>query len=558
MDDKHRQKPHQQIKLIIFFFILLCGACSDSKKKPGEKEKPLVVNLIMPGQLTEIDPCYGLSSAQYFINDQIFDGLVYLDSDKNVSPCVARKFSISEDLMKYTFTLRSDVYFHDDSCFTNGKGRRVTAKDFYYSFMRLDSIKDFGAVTFLSFLKRDEKGRLNGIYAPNDTTLILELKKPHSAFIKILTLPYFSVVPKEAVERYKDDFKKHPVGCGPFMIKDWNFKDKIILKKNPNYFLQDEEGNLYPYIDGVKIEFVKDYYISCAELLNDKTDILSGIQNILGADLLDDNGRINVKYEDKFKLVINNIFKTEFIGVLFHDTASATSANPMKNNYIRKAIYHLIDRSKISGVFYKNLALPALGIIPAGFKSHDFPDKETFNPDKAKKLLTQAGYFNQKNHTVIPIHYVVGKYPKQVIEFLSATFNAYGLKVNFIKEDPAVFRDKIKNHELSNFMRSWIAKYPDEENFFTIFYGNNFSPLGFNFFRYKNSEFDRLYEEALSLKDPEKRNLCYKKMQSILMEDLPAIPIVHEQGVHVVSKKLTFIEFTVDDYPNLLTLKKIP
>ncbi|MBL7916744.1 MAG: ABC transporter substrate-binding protein, partial [Bacteroidia bacterium] len=215
-------------KSLILFISSIAFSCSNDNK---EKDKHTVFSYNETAGITSLDPAAASSFENIWGVNQLFNGLVEMDDELTVQPAIAKRFSASNDGLVYTFNLRTDVYFHNDKSFPDSKGRKVVADDFVYSFTRLFDSKVSSALSLLDNIDMSEG---KGISAPNDSTLKIYLKEPFGAFMSMLTMKYFSVLPKEAVEYYKQDFRKNPVGTGPFMFKLWEEGAKLILHKNPN------------------------------------------------------------------------------------------------------------------------------------------------------------------------------------------------------------------------------------------------------------------------------------------------------------------------------------
>ena len=174
--------------------------------------------------------------------DHLFNGLVQLDDDLNVQPCIAASWSISEDGTIYSFKLRDDVYFHDNDAFENGKGRQVIASDFVYSFNRILDEK-LGSPG--SWIFKDKVVDNQPFTAIDDQTFELKLKTPFRPMLGILSMQYCMVVPREAIEKYGKGFRNNPVGTGPFKFKRWLENQALFLEPNTNYLSRKMAGN-YP------------------------------------------------------------------------------------------------------------------------------------------------------------------------------------------------------------------------------------------------------------------------------------------------------------------------
>src|ERR1700756_2837638 len=221
------------ILVLTVLFLLSLFSCGGDKSK-NETRKVFRYNE-MAG-ISSLDPAAARNFENIWPVNQIFNGLVQMNDVLQVEPSIAKSWKISEDGKSYTFTLRNDVYFHDDALFVNGKGRKVIAADFVYSFTRLFDAKVSSAMSLLEVVDQSQSG---GFGAPNDTTFVIYLKENFSPFLGILTMKYFSVVPKEVVAKYGEDFRKHPVGTGPFKFKMWEEGTQLVLLKNENYFETD-------------------------------------------------------------------------------------------------------------------------------------------------------------------------------------------------------------------------------------------------------------------------------------------------------------------------------
>ena len=304
-----------KLSFLVVCLTILFSCGSDEK----EKDNRTIFSYNEMAGISSLDPAAAIDFENIWPVNQLFNGLVQMDDYLNVIPAIAKKYSISEDGLTYTFNLRSDVYFHDNICFENSRGRRVVAKDFVYSFNRLFDPKVSRALTLTTNIDRSEKTDYKGFQSVNDSTFVIKLKEPQSAFISILTMKFFSVIPYEAIEYFKEDFRRNPIGTGPFVFKIWEEGTKLILVKNPNYFERDEKGIRLPYLDAVSISLVKDRETAFMELLNGKFDMLSGADAFNINEVLDKDGELRDVYKNKFYLQKQNYLKTDYIGILIDD-----------------------------------------------------------------------------------------------------------------------------------------------------------------------------------------------------------------------------------------------
>ncbi len=516
------------LRILTALTILLLINCSGDKKTQDTRT---VFNYNEINGVTSLDPAATNNTENIWAVNQLYNGLLEMNDSLRVMPSIARSYTISGDARIYSFDLRGDVFFHDNPCFENGKGRKVTASDFLFSFTRLYDTRISSASSLLSNIDRFD--------AVNDSLFIVRLKNPFSAFLNILTMKYFSVIPREAINRYGDDFRRNPVGTGPFKYKSWDEGQKLILVKNLAYFEHDAQGVQLPYLDAVTVSFIRDRETAFMELLNGRFDMLSGADAFNTNEVLDRKGNLRELYEEKFYLQKETYLKTDYIGMLIDNSSPQLKNSPVRIRAIRQAINYGFDRRKLTSYVRNNLGVPATsGFIPKGMRSFDTSAVKgySYRPDKVRELLKEAGFEGGKGLPEMTLH--VSDIYKEQVEFIQSQLAKNGIRINVSIEKAAVLREAVTRGEYELFKKSWVADYPDEENFLSIFYSRNFSPAGANYFHFKSEEFDRLYEEALKETDTDKKTLLYKKMDQLVTSEAPFIALYHDEVVRLVSRRV--------------------
>lgn len=368
-------------------------------------------------------------------------------------------------------------------------------------------------------------------------------------------MKFFSVIPFEAIDHYKGDFRRNPVGTGPFAFKMWEEGTKLILLKNPNYFEKDAQGKRLPYLDAVSISFVKDRETAFMELLNGKFDMLSGADAFNTNEVLDKEGNLRETYAKKFYLQKQTYLKTDYIGILVDENITSVRNSPTRLKAIRKAINYGFDRDKLIKYLRSNVGEPAhSGFIPKGMKSYD-PEKVKgyyYDPEKVRELLAEAGYPNGKGLPEITLH-ITDNYKEQV-EFIQSQLALNNIKIQISIEKPSVLRQAVNSCEYLLFKKSWFADYADEENFMSLFYSKNFSPQGVNYFHYRNGEFDQAYEKVQRETNDSVKKLLYQKMDRIIVDDAPVIPLFYDEVIRLVHHN---IKGLTANPINLLNLKTV-
>ncbi|MDB0027501.1 ABC transporter substrate-binding protein [Flavobacteriales bacterium] len=503
---------------IFLLFITSCGKRIDNSDKNIFKYNE-------SAGINTLDPVFAKDQAAIWATNQLFNGLVQLDNDLNVKPSIAKRWSVSNNALIYTFNLRNDVLFHN--------GRKVIAKDFEYSFFRLLN-KDLAApgAWVLS--------NVESFSALNDTTFNVELKTPFPAFLSLLSMQYCSVVPKEAIEN--GNFDKHPIGTGPFKFQIWKDRVKLVFRKNPNYFEKEEEEQL-PFLDAVAITFIKDKQAAFLQFIKGELDFISGIDASYKDEILTNTGELQEKYKNKVILQTQPYLNTEYLGFLMEN-------KPLPLD-VRKAINFGFDRVKMLKYLRNNIGTPAVnGFVPKGLPSFDSTlIGFNYSPKKAKKLLANST-FDLKQEILLS---TTSSY-LDLCEYIQNSLQEIGLNARIEVNPPSTHRQMVATSKLSFFRGSWIADYPDAENYLSLFYSKNFSPKGPNYTHFKNLEFDKLYEKALSETVVSKRNSLYREMDSLLIQYSAVVPLYYDRVLRFTQKNISGFE---SNAMNLLDLKRV-
>ena len=307
------------------FYILLLLLINSCQSKTDELKKNIFRYNESKGIAT-LDPAFAKSQVLIWPTNQIYNGLLQMDNELNIKPCIAKKWEILNSGKTYQFTLRDDVYFHDHNIFENKQERKVTAKDFEYSLNRIIDPKTAspGAWIFNTVIK-------DGIKAINDSTLQIHLKNSFPAFLGLLTMQYCSVVPKEIIDFYGEDFRNNPIGTGPFQFKIWKEGEKLVLLKNPDYFEKDSLENPLPYLDAVSITFINDKQSEFLEFLKGNIDFISGLNPANKDELVTKNGNLNPKYKDQIIMINQPYLNTEYLGFLLDTSQLKDKSSPVLN-----------------------------------------------------------------------------------------------------------------------------------------------------------------------------------------------------------------------------------
>ena len=489
--------------------------------------------------ISTLDPAFAKDRSTIWVTSQIFSPLVKMNHNLEVVPLIAKKWEISENGTRYIFNLRTDVFFHDHNLFDNGMGRNVFASDFVYSFDRLLS-KDLASPGSWIF------NHVDNYYADNDSVLVINLKNPFPPFLSLLSMQYCSVVPYELAD--SREFRSHPIGTGPFKFQFWKEGVKLVLRKNENYF-ETENTERLPKLDAVSITFIKDKQSEFLNFLQGEIDFISGIDPSYKDEILSRNGTLKDQYSKIINLQSMPFLNTEYLAFLMNGNTVLSN-----NKNLRKAINYAIDKKKMLKFLRNNIGIAAeSGFVPKGMPSFSEDiSGYTFDQKLAKKHLELAGYPNGSG--LKPIVLSTTSAYLDLCEFIQSELKDIGVELVIEVNPPSTHRQMVATSKLDFFRASWIADYPDAENYLSLFYSKNFCPDGPNYTHFKNEKFDYLYEKSISETDIEKRLNMYQKLDSIIIDNAVIVPLYYDQ-------LLRFSHINIKGFPanaqNLLDLTKV-
>jgi oligopeptide transport system substrate-binding protein len=521
-------------------FLLICLLHIGCKDKLTSEKNIFYYN--ESSGLSSLDPAFAKNKQVMWAVHQTYNTLVEIDSQLNIKPSLAKSWIISNNNTTYTFTLRTDVFFNTDPCFKGN--RKLVAADVVYAFNRIidKQVASPGAWIF--------NNRVHSIApftAINDSTFVLQLQKPFNSILGILTMPYCSVVAKEAVNYYGVNFRRHPVGTGPFAFVAWEEGQALILKKNTNYFEVDSTGTRLPYLDGIKVSFYDSKATEFLAFTQGKLDFIDDIDPSFKDEVLTKTGNLKPNWVQKINLKKQPYLNIEYLGILMDTTKYPN--NPLHNKKIRQAINYGFDRRKLMLYLRNSIGIPAeSGFIPCGLPCFDSTIVKgyNYNPTLAKQLLQQANYKNNQVITLltVPIY-------ADLAAFIATELQQIGLNIKVEAIQKSLLLEKTAKNDAPFFRGSWIADYPDAENYMSVFYSKNPSPP--NYTKYKNPAFDALYEQAVYETNPTIRNALFNKMDKLIIADAPVVPIWYDMAIHLVQKNV--YQFSPNSL-NLLELRR--
>lgn len=502
---------------------------------------------------------------------RIYEGLyqyAYLERPYRVEPCLAASMpEISDGGRVWTIHLRPGICFQDDPCFTatSGKGRELVAADFVYSIKR---VADLGTSSPGYWVFRDRIEGLDefrarsgggaegadravrGLEAPDRYTLRFRLTKPVPALLWVLTMNYAYAVPREAVAYYKDRFVSHPVGTGPYVLKDYVPNYRLEFVRNPKWRESgrveaypasgeaedrragrlDDAGRALPFIDRIVQPVVTDASTQWMLFLSGALDLTSLTRDNWDAVVTPDRQLSPRLASQGLVMDATPSIDTAYIGFNMEDPVVGT------NTCLRQALMSAFDRERWV-TFQNGRVVPALGPVPPslrgpGPQASHFP----FDLERARALMVEAGYpggVDPRTGRRLELTLELGagdSETREMADVLASFMERIGVVLKAEFNNWPAFLKKIDQKRAQLFYLTWMADYPDPENFLQLFYGPNRTP-GANRCNYANTAFDRLYEQAATLPEGEEKRRLYGQMEEQVKEDCPWLFLHHSMTV---------------------------
>lgn len=466
--------------------------------------------------ISTLDPAIGYDWQNWSMIKALFNGLMdYKAGTYTLEPDLAESFTISPDGKVYTFKLRKDVKFHN--------GRKLTAEDMKYSIERAVNPKTqspgqgfFWTIKGFDEMVAGKTTELNGMTVVDPYTLRIELSQPDATFLHVMAINFAFAVPKEEVEKYGQDFGKHPVGTGAFSMKEWKLGQHVVYERNPDYYKPD-----LPRLDKIVFEVGQEPTVALLRLQRGEVDILGdGIpparflqvkNDPKNADLIIEGGQLHTGY------VSMNV-----------------RMKPFDNVKVRQAVNMAVNKQRICKII-NNRAVPANQPLPPAMPGYDKNYKGyPFDPAKAKALMAEAGYANGVTTEL----YANNTDPNpRIAQAIQQDLAEIGItaEIKTLAQSTVIAAGGEEDQApmIWSGGMAWIADFPDPSNFYGPILGCGGAVKGgWNWAWYCNKDLDGLAAKADAMSDPAKAGEREELWRSIfvkLMEDGPWAPVFNEQ-----------------------------
>jgi ABC-type transport system substrate-binding protein len=496
---------------------------------------------------------------------------------------------------RYTFRIKPGILFADDPAF-KGQKRELTAMDVEYSIKRFRDPKNRSPYGWLFENKLvgldelaerakktgtfDYSAKIAGIEVRDRYTISFKLKEPDYNFLYVLAMPNVVPVAREVIEAYASDTMAHPVGTGPFILKEWVRHSKIVLERNTNFrgfeldtryadpsdewdrrAMEALRGKRLPQLDRVEIYPIDSEQPRFLAFLNHEHDLIDELPVSFINQVLP-NGKLAPALAKQGV----HVFREEQPEVTYYAFNMAATAEGKPNPVggytpervaLRRAMVMAHNREAEIDIVRKGQAIAAQSPVPPGIVGYDpafHTDAQDYDPPKAKALLDMFGYVDRDGDgwreqpdgspLVVEHKYQAGSEEnRQLAELWVKGMSDIGIRT---ETQAVIFSDLLKDKKVSNYVTAqsaWIADYPDAQNFLQLLYGPNTGES--NESEFKLPEYDRLYEKSLRVPDGPERDRLYREMDRLMLAYAP-----WRLGVHRVFNHL--------QYPWVLGYKKHP
>lgn len=565
-------KKWTSFALMLGFLTVAMGttSCFRRSNKPKLSAEELAGKKIVYHFRTQayktLDPHKQFDSASADTIQNVYDTLLqyhYLKRPYQMVPNLLEKMpEKQEDGVTYIFTLKKGIKFNDDPVFPGGKGRELVIDDVIYSLKRFSDanvnslsyilIQGFivGLDEFREQTRKLGVGKYNydtmnveGLKKIDQYTMAMKLTRPNPLALFPFASSTTSIVCREAVEKYGDEFQNHPVGTGPFYIKQNSRRGVMILAKNPDYHqtyptegdpgdtekgLLADAGKKLPLIDEVHMPLIEEAQPAMLKFRKGQLDMIGLSKddfNKMAVKHPDGSFSLKEEYAKKYRLTTEVGLDMTYMGFNLNDPIVGGE----KGRPLRQAIAYALDTQQWIDLLLNGRGVTVKTVVPypiAGSQK-DMGDDFTFytpNQEMARKKLAEAGYPDGKGLPELTImQRSTSKDARQQFEFVRNELAQVGIKV---KAEFLTFSAYLKKVESGNFQitdSAWAADFPDAENFYQLLYGPNKTP-GPNLSNFANAEYDKLYEETRFMENGPERFKIFRRMAEIVRDELPIFP----------------------------------
>lgn len=486
----------------------------------------------------DLDPQGVAGVPEHKLAMALFEGLATEDpKDLTPRPGLAERWEISPDGLVYTFHLRRNGQWSD--------GSPLTAQDCIDSFQRILTPKFGSEYAYLVYdyvagAREFFDGKITdfkqvGFKTPDPYTLQVTLKNPTPYLMKIIASHYaWTPVPVRVIAKYgPTDQKRTPwtrpgrlVGSGPFVLKEWLPNRKIVVARNPLYW------------DAATVKLDEIHFYPTEDISTEERMFRTG-------QLHKTNELPNTKIDVYRKEYPDALHTDPYLGVYFY--RCNVERPPMNDKRVRKALALAIDREALVKNVTRGGQRPAYAVSYPGTAGYTPRAHLSGGVAEAKRLLAEAGFPDGNGFPPVELLYNTSENHRAIAEAIQQMWKRnLGVDITLQNQEWKVYMDAQNTKNYTICRAGWIADYVDPHVFLEIWVTNN----GNNHTNWSHAEYDRLFQQALAAKDDATRYEIYQRMDAILVDECPVIPIYYYTSVYALSPKVKgFYPTLLDNHP---------
>ena len=556
--------------LTLLTLLMATSHAATATADPQAARAGKTLHLFLSTSETGLDPAVASDVASLNLMENVFDPLLrydYLARPVKLQGNTAQSLpQVQDDGRTYTFKIRPGIFFTPDPAF-KGQPREVTAQDYVYSLTRLydPSLKSpwlflledklVGDAALKSHFSYDTP--IAGLQALDKYTLRIRLNGVDPNFLFYLAMPATAVVAREVAEKYRapGEFGNHPVGTGPFLIKEWKRSDKIVLQANPTFrktvfhtdaatmaalppadqaIARSLEGRQLPLVERIEVRIVEEYQSRMLGFLKGEFDYLEQVPESL-TDMVLTNGALKPELAAKgITLERFPVLQTYYMWMNMDDPVIGGYSK--ERLALRRAIALSYNSREDIALLKKGLALPAQSPLPPNVLGYDktYRSPVAYDPALARALLDRYGYRlgpDGYRHQpdgqplVLSMHTEPSMVGRLRDELWRRNLNAIGLRVEFKSDKKTEIIKASRLGKVQMFETNWVADFPDGDNFMQLLYGANSGRA--NYARFNLPDYNKRYEEARLLSDTPRRRSLYFDMWQLIHAYTPWVLLTH-------------------------------
>lgn len=452
-----------------------------------------------------LDPVLNDANVDIWILSNMYDTLLLPSADgKSVEPGLATDWKVADDAMSVTLTMRDGIKFSD--------GSPITTEDVIWSLDRARN-PDNGIWNFLL-------ASVDSVTAPDDKTILIKLSQPDPAIVAALTVFNSAIMPKQAFEASEgetmaekaENFAKHPIGSGAFVLDSWDRGSELKLVRNENYWAEGEDGEKLPYLDGVTFEVIPD---DATRILRLQSGELDGAEMIPFARVqeLKDDPKIDMK-----------LFPSTYVHDIIMNVRDEIEGedNPLSDPKVREAMNYAANKQAIIQTVTFGVGTPmetfmSMATPLASGNGPLYP----YDLEKAKQLIAESGYPDGFETSILVL---AGNQDEiGIATALQQMWSQIGIKLDIQQVDNATRTEKYRNGVFDMRAGGWTNDIADPGQITSYFaYSPTIDALHSG---WKSEEVDTLFEASQTETDTAKRAEQYKRIQEIFNASGPIIPL---------------------------------